>query len=46
MFLVRFMLVIALLAGLGFAGLFALGALVEPEQQEVQVNLPLPKPRL
>jgi len=45
MFIVRFMLVLALVAGLGFAALFALGNLVEPEQSDVQVSIPLPKPK-
>lgn len=45
MFLVRFIVVLVVLAGLGLGALFALGALVEPEQREVQVSVPLPKPK-
>jgi hypothetical protein len=45
MFIVRLMLVLAVAAGLGLAALYALGTFVAPEQREVQVTLPLPKPR-
>jgi hypothetical protein len=46
MFIVRFMLVLALVAGVGLLAMLALGNLVEPEPSDVQVNLPLPKPKV
>ena len=38
--LFRFLLVIAVLAGLGFAAMFALATLVEPEPREMTVPIP------
>jgi hypothetical protein len=38
--LVRFVVVVGLLAGLGFGGLWALATLVEPEPREMTVTIP------
>ncbi|MCB5174396.1 MULTISPECIES: histidine kinase [Microvirga] len=42
--LFRFLIVVAILAGLGFAAVFALATLVEPEPREITV--PIPSSRL
>lgn len=38
--LIRLLVAIAFLAGLAFAGMFALSALVEPTEREVTVRIP------
>ena len=38
--LLRFLFVIAVLAGLGFAVMFALATLIEPEPREMTVTIP------
>ncbi|HZH53805.1 MAG TPA: histidine kinase [Microvirga sp.] len=38
--LFRFLIVVAILAGLGFAGMVALATLVEPEPREITVPIP------
>lgn len=38
--LFRFLLVIAVLAGLGFAAMFALATLVDPDPREITVPVP------
>ena len=38
--LFRFLLIIAVLAGLGWGGMMALVAFVEPEQREMKQDLP------
>lgn len=38
--LFRFFAVLAILAGLGFAAMFALATLVEPEPREMTVTIP------
>ncbi|MCA0400711.1 MAG: ubiquinol-cytochrome-c reductase complex assembly factor 3 [Proteobacteria bacterium] len=43
MFLLRVLLVIAVLVGIAYGALYALGALVEPEQREITHILPNPK---
>ena len=42
--LFRFLLVLAVLAGLGFAAMFALATLIEPEPREM--SQPIPASRL
>jgi hypothetical protein len=42
--LFRFLLVLAVLAGLGFAAMFALATLIEPEPREM--SQPIPSSRL
>jgi hypothetical protein len=42
--LFRFLVVVAILAGIGFAAVFALATLVEPEPREISV--PIPSSRL
>lgn len=42
--LVRVMVALGLIAGLLYAGLLALGNLVEPEPREIVVPVPMPKP--
>ena len=42
--LFRFLLVLAVLAGLGFAAMFALATLIEPEPREM--SQPIPPSRL
>jgi hypothetical protein len=41
--LFRFFAVLALLAGLGFAAMFALATLIEPEPREISVTVPFNK---
>ncbi len=36
----RFLIVVAVLAGLAFAGMFALATLVEPQPREMTVTIP------
>ncbi len=36
----RFLIVVAILAGLAFAGMFALATLVEPQPREMTVTIP------
>jgi hypothetical protein len=38
--LFRFLVVVAVLAGLGFAAVFALATLVEPQPREMTVTIP------
>ncbi len=38
--LIRFLVVVALLAGLGFGALWALANLVEPQPREMTVTIP------
>ncbi|NBJ10455.1 histidine kinase [Microvirga arsenatis] len=38
--LFRFLLVVAVLAGLGFAAMFALATLVDPDPREITVPVP------
>ena len=38
--LIRFLVVVALLGGLVFAGMFALATFVQPEPREITVTLP------
>ena len=38
--LLRFLLVLGVLAGIGYGGLIALTVLVEPEQREMTVKIP------
>lgn len=45
MFVVRLVVAIVVLAVLVVGALYALGALVEPEQREIHVTIPLPKPK-
>jgi hypothetical protein len=46
MFLVRLMIAAALLVVVGLGALYALAALVEPEQKETHIVIPLPKPKV
>ena len=46
--LVRFLVVLAVLAGLGFAAMVALAILVQPDMREITIQIPadrLPAPR-
>lgn len=38
--LLRFLVVVAVLAGIAFAGMFALATLVEPQPREMTVTVP------
>ena len=38
--LIRFLVVIGILAGLGYAGMFALATMVEPESREMRIKVP------
>lgn len=42
LFLARILLIAGLLAGLGYAALYAVAVLVEPEQREITVTIPTP----
>ncbi|MGO4572250.1 histidine kinase [Microvirga sp. 2TAF3] len=42
--LFRFLVVVAILAGLGFAVVFALATLVEPQPREITVPIPSSRP--
>ena len=41
--LFRFIFVLAILAGLGFAAMFALATLVQPQPREISVTVPSSK---
>lgn len=41
----RILIILAVLAGLGYAALYALGQFVEPEAREISVPIVTPKPR-
>ena len=46
--LVRFLVVLAILAGLGFAAMLALATLIQPDNREITIPIPrdrLPAPR-
>lgn len=43
--LFRVLVYLAIVAGLAYGGLYALGALVEPESREIVIQVPMPKPR-
>jgi len=43
--LARILVFLGLLAGLGYGALYALGAMVEPEQRVITVIIPTPKPK-
>lgn len=43
--LLRVLILLAIVAGLAYGGLYALGAMVEPEPREIVVPVPMPKPR-
>ena len=45
LFLLRILVMAALLAGLGYGGLYALGQWVEPEQRDIVVPIDPPRPR-
>lgn len=45
LFLVRILVVVGILAALGYAALYAVGALIEPEQRDIVVVIPTPKPK-
>lgn len=45
LFLGRLLLVAAFIAGLGYGALYAITRLVEPEQREVSIIIPTPKPK-
>ena len=38
--LIRFLIVVALIGGLVYAGMFALATFVQPEKREITVTLP------
>lgn len=42
--LFRFLTVVAVLAGLGFAAMVALATFVEPKQGEISVRVPIEEP--
>lgn len=39
--LIRFLTVLAILAGIGYGAMFALATMVEPRQGEISVRVPL-----
>ncbi|MGL4489079.1 MAG: histidine kinase [Rhizobiaceae bacterium] len=41
--LIRLIIVLAILAGLGYAGMFALATFVKPEQSEMIIRIPADK---
>jgi len=41
--LIRFIVMCGVLAGLAYAGMFALATLVEPEEREMRVKIPSKK---
>jgi hypothetical protein len=41
--LIRLIVALAVLAGLGFAGMFALATFVKPEQSEMTIRIPAEK---
>lgn len=44
-FLARILMVIGIVAGLGYAALYAVATLIEPEQREIVVTIPTPRPK-
>jgi hypothetical protein len=44
-YLIRLLVILAVLVGLGYGALYALGALVEPERREIVIILPNPNPK-
>lgn len=45
LYLLRLLLVLAIVAGLGYAGLWALGQFVVPESRENVQPVPMPRPK-
>lgn len=45
LFLIRILIILAVVAGLVYAGLYVLGAVVEPEARDIVITIPTPKPR-
>lgn len=45
LFLVRILIVMGIIFGLGYAALHALATLVEPEQRDIVITVPTPKPK-
>lgn len=43
LFLGRILIMITILAGLGYAALYAISVAVEPEQRDIVVTIPMPK---
>ncbi|MHB2168358.1 histidine kinase [Alsobacter sp. R-9] len=41
--IIRFVLVVGILAGCAYAGLFALATFYEPEQREITITIPASK---
>jgi hypothetical protein len=41
--LIRLIIFLAILVGLGFAGMFALATMVHPEQSEMTIRIPVEK---
>lgn len=46
LFLARILIIAGIVAGLGYAALYALATVVEPEQREIVTTIPTPKPKL
>lgn len=44
-FLARILIVAGLVAGLGYAALYAFATFVEPEQRDIVITLPTPRPK-
>jgi hypothetical protein len=44
LFLGRIILTLAILAGLGYGALYAVAVLVKPEQRDIVIMIPTPKP--
>ena len=44
-FLARILMVIGIVAGLGYAALYAFAVFVEPEQRDIVLTIPTPKPK-
>lgn len=45
LFLARILIVAGIVAGLGYAALYALATFVEPEQRDIVITIPTPRPK-
>lgn len=43
--LIRFLIGVALVAGLAYGALWVLGHLVEPEPRDIMIQVPMPRPK-
>jgi hypothetical protein len=44
-FLARILLITAILVGIGYAALYAVATYIEPEQRDIVIEIPMPRPK-